>query len=247
MGTSYQSRQPTGRDVPIAAMMPKNALVIDDHPLFCEALTMTLTSALQVKNVANAGSLAEATSWLASNQTPDLILLDLNLPDVDGLDGLLRLQSSAPDVPIIIISSMADERIISRAIKVGARGFVPKHAAREAFVAAFERISSGGKFLPEGFMGVPEAETRSLGAQDKDDVIERLKLLTRQQANILHLLCEGKLNKQIAYELDIAEATVKAHITAILRKLKVVSRTQAVVVAQSAQYTSILQNDSKPS
>jgi DNA-binding NarL/FixJ family response regulator len=215
------------------------AMIIDDHPLFCEALSMTLRSALDVEQVVTAASLAEGLERLHRKPAPDVILLDLKLPDVDGIDGLIRLKRAAAGVPVIVVSSMADDRMITSVVRAGAAGFIPKHSQRSVFVQAFDRIWAGGVFTPEGY--VPPGSGRP--AVDQEDAVERLSALTQQQARILELVCEGKLNKQIAYELDIAETTVKAHLTAILRKLNVQSRTQAVLIAQNARFAAILHKD----
>lgn len=213
----------------------KVALVIDDHPLFCEALTLTLRTALDVQEIATAATLADGIERAQQAPKPDIVLLDLRLPDTDGVDGLIRLRKVVDGTPIIVISSLSDDRMIASVLKAGASGFVPKHSQRSVFVEAIDRIRAGAIYTPEGY--VAPADDMAL---DDDDIIERLRSLTAQQARILELVCEGKLNKQIAYELDIAETTVKAHLTAILRKLHVQSRTQAVLIAQTARFAAIL-------
>ena len=219
-----------------AATVPL-ALIIDDHPLFCEALSMTLRSALVVREVATAASLAEGLERLTRRPLPDLILLDLKLPDVDGLEGLVQLMRAAAGIPVVVVSSMADDRMITSVIRAGASGFIPKHSQRSVFVQAFDAIWTGQVYTPDGYVSPEDAR----GPRPDDrDALARLAELTPQQARILHLVCEGKLNKQIAYELEIAETTVKAHVTAILRKLNVQSRTQAVLIAQDARFAAIL-------
>jgi DNA-binding NarL/FixJ family response regulator len=201
------------------------ALIIDDHPLFCEALAMTLRIALGVDEVVTAVSLADGIACLAEPPAPDVVLLDLKLPDVEGLDGLVRLKRAAGDVPVVVVASLTDDRLIASTLRAGAAGFVPKHSQRDVFVEALGCIRAGGTYTPEGYY--PPAAGADL---DADTVVERMRSLTPQQGRILELVCEGKLNKQIAWELDIAETTVKAHLTAILRKLHVHSRTQAVLL-----------------
>lgn len=218
----------------------QHVMVVDDHPLFCEALAMTLTSALSVQTITTASCLADGLSKLRAGDTPDAVLLDLNLPDVAGLDGLIRLKAAAPGVPVIVVSSYQDSRIITSVMQAGAAGFIPKHSAREVFVQAFSRIWAGETFTPDSYVA-PKARTES----PRPDPAARLGDLTAQQARILDLVCEGKPNKQIAYELSIAETTVKAHITAILRKLGAQSRTQAVLVANKASFASILRQEPK--
>ncbi|MDQ2089702.1 response regulator [Marimonas arenosa] len=214
----------------------QSALIVDDHPLFCDALSMTLQAVADIRQVHTAARLQEALDLIADKLEPDLVVLDLNLPDVDGLDGLVRIKTAA-EVPVIVVSSMADNRVISGVISAGAAGFVPKHSQRDVFRTAIETVSRGERFTPEGFVAV---SGNSNDGPDTDDALARLASLTNQQARILQLVCEGKLNKQIAYDLSIAETTVKAHVTAIMRKLGVQSRTQAVLIAKKTSFSSFL-------
>jgi DNA-binding NarL/FixJ family response regulator len=215
----------------------RSALIVDDHPLFCDALSMTLKAVAGFEVIETTDRLETAISRLDILPLPDVVVLDLNLPDVNGLDGLIRLRASAGDVPVIVVSSLADNRVIGATFRAGAVGFVPKHSRRDVFRAAFDAVRNGDIFFPDGF--VTEASSKTPSNQN-EDAIARLALLTRQQARILQLICEGLLNKQIAYELTIAETTVKAHVTAIMRKLGVQSRTQAVLIAREASFTSLM-------
>lgn len=214
-----------------------SALIVDDHPLFCDALSMTLKAVAGISRIETADRLDVAIARLDRDTPPDIVVLDLNLPDVDGLDGLIRLKAVAGRVPVVVVSSLADNRVIGAALKAGAAGFVPKHSHRDVFRAAFEMIRLGKAYVPEGF--TPSTDPTSPATQ-KEEAIARLSLLTRQQAKILQLICEGMLNKQIAYDLSIAETTVKAHVTAIMRKLGVQSRTQAVLMARGASFDSLM-------
>lgn len=214
-----------------------SALIIDDHPLFCEALSMTLQTFIGIARLETAGRLELALEKLNTAERPDVIVLDLNLPDVNGMDGLVRLRQAAGDIPVVVVSSMADARVVSAAIRAGAAGFVPKHSQREIFRAAFDAVARGERYVPDGYViSDPEGDPGS----PQEQAIARLQLLTRQQARILQLICEGKMNKQIAFDLSIAETTVKAHITAIMRKLSVYSRTQAVLLARDVDFSSLL-------
>ncbi|RJL04034.1 DNA-binding response regulator [Paracoccus aestuarii] len=214
----------TGQEGPFRA-----ALIVEDHPLFGDALAMTLQSVSGIRHVIHADSLEQASRHLAAGADVDVILLDLNLPDVDGLEGLLHLRRVAPRLPVLLVTSVNETRTIRAALAGGAAGFVPKHSRREVFRAAFEALAAGEVFAPD----LPaEAEPE---APHADAVIRRLSQLTRQQARILELICEGRMNKQIAYELSIAETTVKAHVTAIMRKMGVSTRTQAVLMAQDVK------------
>ncbi|MEO5619960.1 MAG: response regulator [Cypionkella sp.] len=218
--------------------MLTTALIVDDHPLFCDALAMTLKAVAGLVRIETADRLETALARLEPEVVqkqglPDVVVLDLNLPDVNGLDGLIRLRQMLREVPVLVVSSLADNRVISACLQAGAAGFVPKHARREVFRAAFDALRAGQVYLPEGYV--------ASGPDSQQEVaIARLGLLTRQQTRILQLICEGKLNKQIAYELTIAETTVKAHVTAIMRKLGVQSRTQAVLIAGEASFSSLL-------
>ena len=211
-------------------------LIVDDHPLFCDALSMTLQAVAKIGEIFTADRLEAAIDMLNAGLKPDAVMLDLNLPDVDGFDGLLRLKTVAK-APIIVVSSLTDNRVISRVIQAGASGYVPKHSQRDVFRTAFETLQRGETFLPEGCVLIEGDEEG-----EQSDAVNRLATLTNQQSRILQLICEGKLNKQIAYDLSIAETTVKAHVTAIMRKLGVQSRTQAVLIAKQASFANVLQN-----
>ncbi len=209
----------------------RTALIVDDHPLFCDALALTLRAVAGFGAVETVYRLDAALARLDAGPLPDVVVLDLDLPDVDGMGGLLRVRA-ATAAPVVVVSSLADDRVIAATLAAGAAGFVPKHAGREAFRAAFEAVARGQRYTPEGWQ--PPASARA-----SSEAVARLAQLTRQQARILELICQGMLNKQIAHDLAIAETTVKAHVTAIMRKLGVQSRTQAVLIAQEARFASL--------
>lgn len=220
-----------------------SALIVDDHPLFCDALSMTLKAVVGIARIETADRLSTAIERLDRGVAPDVVVLDLNLPDVDGLDGLIRLKSIVGAVPVVVVSSLADNRVIGAALRAGAAGFVPKHSHRDVFRMAFDCIRQGQIYAPEGY--TPQSDPAAPAGR-REDAVARLSLLTRQQARILQLICEGMLNKQIAYELTIAETTVKAHVTAIMRKLGVQSRTQAVLMARGASFESLMPENDDP-
>jgi DNA-binding NarL/FixJ family response regulator len=212
------------------------ALIVEDHPLFGEALGLTLRHFIGIGAIEQAGTLAAGIEALGRGGV-DVVLLDLHLPDVTGMEGLIRLLQAAGNVPVLVVSSLAEPRVVAAALAAGARGFVPKHAGRETFAAAFAALARGEVFALEG----PVAGVGAAAAQDQDTTIARLRTLTRQQAAILQLICAGKPNKVIAYEMSVAETTVKAHVTAIMRKLGVTSRTQAVLLASGVNFAQLLE------
>lgn len=214
---------------------PRQFLVIDDHPLFCQALSMTLRAIQADSHVTAANSLGDGMQALADGATPDAVLLDLNLPDVDGLDGLQRLRKKIPDTPVVVISSLDTNGVITRVLNAGAVGFISKSSGGGELEAAFRKIWAGETYTPPTYRPVPVTASE---ADDGADSLAQMETLTSQQKRILHLVAEGKLNKQIAADLSIAETTVKAHLTVILRKLKVHSRTQAALIAQKAELSS---------
>ena len=209
----------------------RSALIVDDHPLFCDALSMTLRIVSGIDRIETAACLQDAIEYLEGSPHPDLVVLDLNLPDVRGLEGLLRLKN-VTETPVVVVSSMADNQIISSVIHAGASGYIPKHSKHDVYQTAIETLRNGDRFIPKGSILI---ENNS--SDETDDAVKRIASLTNQQARILQLICEGKLNKQIAYDLTIAETTVKAHVTAIMRKLGVQSRTQAVLIAKQTSFT----------
>lgn len=214
------------------ALSHPKLLLIDDHPLFCDALSMTVSEIFDDPTIYQAASLQQALEQLAEHPHSHLIVLDLNLPDVEGIEGLVQIKKTAPYARLIVVSSMSDNRIITSVLAAGADGFVPKDAPRDELITAFQTVENGGVYTPADFHKTGLAPV----SQDLSDVLSKLETLTPQQSQILRLMCEGKLNKQIAYDLSIAETTVKAHLTAILRKLGVQNRTQAVLLSQKASF-----------
>ncbi|MCX7328745.1 MAG: response regulator transcription factor [Hyphomicrobiales bacterium] len=206
-------------------------LIADDHPLFRGALRQALTSALPGTKLLEAGSFDEVTKMLAAGSEADLILLDLTMPGVQGLSGLLFLRADYPQVPVMVVSANDDPGVVRRCIEFGALGFMPKTLDADQMAVAVQSVLDGNVWVPEGsdFSGGQDNETA--------ETIKRLMSLTPQQVRVLMMLSEGLLNKQIAYELSVSEATVKAHVSAILQKLDVDSRTQAVILASKIAAT----------
>ena len=213
-------------------------LITDDHPLFREALRSAATEAFSEGVAVEARSMEEALQQVEAHGDFDLVLLDLSMPDTQGFHGLLTLRNRFPKLPVVVVSGMEDHRIITEAMSYGAAGFVPKSTARPELVQALLAAMDGEVYLPPSYRETHGQDAPSCEAGS--EMVERLKSLTPQQLRVLQMLREGKLNKQIAYELDVGETTVKAHVSAILRKLKVFSRTQAVIESNKTDFEAIL-------
>jgi DNA-binding NarL/FixJ family response regulator len=198
-------------------------IVADDHPLFRGALRQAVSTLLPGSQVVEANGLDELTGLLGKGQDVDLILLDLT--GVQGFSGLIYLRAQHPDVPVVIVSANEDPVVIRRAIEFGASGFIPKSLGSDRIGEAIQAVLAGGTWTP------PDVELGVSEDMETAETMRRLATLTPQQVRVLMMLSEGLLNKQIAYELGVSEATVKAHVSAILQKLGVESRTQAVIAS----------------
>lgn len=212
-------------------------LIVDDHPMFREALRGAVAVARPDASVFEAGGIEAACAVLRDTQGIEIVLLDLSLPGTSGFDGLILLRSSFPRIPVMIVSGMDDPRIVEEAIRLGAAGFVPKSVDKSTLAEALSEVLSGAVFVPEPLAG----SLPSTGAaRESDDLASRLAELTPAQIRVLQLIRHGRLNKQIAHELGVSETTVKAHVSEILRKLNVVSRTQAVIETAQLDFDAIL-------
>jgi DNA-binding NarL/FixJ family response regulator len=200
-------------------------VIADDHPLFRGALREAVTGLYEAVDIAEAGSFDDVTSLLEHGGEVDLILLDLAMPGVRGFSGLMYLRAQYPSVPVIVVSANDDPAVIRRCMDFGASGFIPKTLGIEAIRAGIARVFEGGVWTP------PDIDLGAGSDAETADLMARLSSLTPQQVRVLMMLSEGLLNKQIAYELGVSEATIKAHVSAILQKLGVESRTQAVIAA----------------
>lgn len=217
--------------VQTVVMQPLRFLIVDDHPLFLEALEMALHVAFPAARVETADSIEAAQRVLARGARPDLILLDLKMPDIAGFEGVVSLKAASPRTPLCVISSMAGEEIVHQLRDLGAAGFINKSEKREKIIAAVRQMIDGKDHFGAAAER-PAAAGASSAHQRELEILARLRELTPQQYKVLTLICEGKLNKQIAFELDIVETTVKAHITSIFKKLAIHNRTQAVLIMQ---------------
>jgi len=204
-------------------------VIADDHPLFRGALREAVTGLYEDVDIAEAGSFDDVAKLLDRGGDVDLILLDLTMPGVRGFSGLMYLRAQYPSVPVVVVSANDDPVVIRRCMDFGASGFIPKTLGIEAIRAGIARVFEGGVWTP------PDIDLGASSDAETADLMARLASLTPQQVRVLMMLSEGLLNKQIAYELSVSEATVKAHVSAILQKLGVESRTQAVIAAANIE------------
>ena len=208
--------------------MHHNIIIADDHPLFRTALKHSVNQVAQAPNIFEAATIAELQSLLADNAEPDLILLDLHMPGAHGLSGLIFLQGQ--HLPVVVVSATDDQSVMLKAKSHGAQGFIPKSTSPLALRDAIADILAGKQWWPDHFQAAPLPEA--------NDIETRLATLTPQQFRVLGMISEGLLNKQIAYDLAVSEATIKAHVTAIFKKLGVRSRTQAVIAINALEIDS---------
>jgi DNA-binding NarL/FixJ family response regulator len=200
-------------------------VIADDHPLFRGALREAVSGLFKHVEIGEAGSFEDVAALLDRGSDVDLILLDLSMPGVRGFSGLMYLRAQYPSVPIVVVSANDDPTVIRRCMDLGTSGFIPKTLGIEEMRAAIKRVLDGGVWTP------PDVDLSTGSDAETSNLMARLASLTPQQVRVLMMLSEGLLNKQIAYELSVSEATVKAHVSAILQKLGVESRTQAVITA----------------
>jgi DNA-binding NarL/FixJ family response regulator len=200
-------------------------LIADDHPLFRGALREAVAGMVERADIAEAGTFEDMSKLLDEGGEVDLILLDLAMPGVRGFSGLMFLRAQHPSVPVLVVSANDDPSVIRRCMDFGASGFMPKTLGIDEMRQAIKKVLGGGVWTP------PDVDLTGGADAESTALMARLSSLTPQQVRVLMMLSEGMLNKQIAYELSVSEATVKAHVSAILQKLGVDSRTQAVIAA----------------
>lgn len=212
--------------------VPARFLIVDDHPLFREAIQLAVLVAYPEAKIVEATSIAGARAVIGSEGPFDLVLLDLTMPGTRGFEGLLELRTHHPKLPIVIVSALDDPQIIHQGMTYGAAGFISKSVRKGELADAIQTVMNGCVYLPKDY-APPQAQSQQSG---QSSFMTRLGTLTPQQLRVLMMLRQGKLNKQIAFELDVGETTVKAHVSEILRKLNVASRTQAVIEAQKIDF-----------
>ncbi len=216
-------------------------LIADDHPLYREAIAGVIGRAFGGAAVVEAEDFDSALAAIDHNDELDLVLLDLNMPGMDGLNGLIQMRNTAPDVPVAMISAEQDREVILRAITYGAVGFISKTTGRDKIGEAIEQILDGQVYLPADIIRSGKQAGTGAARNDAQSLDPKLLAsLTRRQLLVLEHMANGESNKQIAYQLNIAETTVKTHVSAILNKLEVHNRMQAVLCASKINFDQYL-------
>lgn len=205
-------------------------LIADDHPLFRGALRQAVTLGLGPDvRLVEVASIAELETRLSEKDNWDLVLLDLNMPGAYGFSGLVVLRGQYPQIPVVMVSAQEEAAVVVKSREFGASGFIPKSSTLEVIQDAVRKVLDGEVWWP------PQAFEKVDVSAEAKAASEGLASLTPQQFRVLTMVCEGLLNKQIAYELNVSEATIKAHVTAIFRKLGVRTRTQAALLLQQLE------------
>ncbi|WPN66056.1 response regulator transcription factor [Pseudomonas sp. P9_35] len=215
-------------------------LIADDHPLFREAIHNVISDGFPGSEVMETADLDSALALTAEHDDLDLILLDLNMPGMHGLNGLINLRNEAPTIPVVIVSAEQDKQVVLQAITYGAVGFITKSSPRSQMTDAIEQILNGNVYLPPDIIRTQRSPMGRRLNENPSFPPELLQALTRKQLLVLERMTKGESNKQIAYTLDIAETTVKAHVSAILRKLNVHNRVQAILSAGDIDFGAYL-------
>jgi DNA-binding NarL/FixJ family response regulator len=200
-------------------------VIADDHPLVRGALRQAVEGAFKDVTVTETSDFDQLIQVLAAQPETDLVLLDLAMPGMHGFSGLIYLRAQYANIPVVVVSANDNRGVMRRCVEIGAAGFIPKTLDLDAMRGAIAAVLAGGLWLP------PDLGPATSTDPESADILRRLASLTPQQMRVLMMLSEGLLNKQIAFELSVSEATIKAHVSAILQKLRVESRTQAVIAA----------------
>ncbi len=210
-------------------------LIADDHPLFREAMARVIDDGFPGSTLLEAADLASTLQVVSDNEDIDLVVLDLNMPGMHGLQGLVQLRNQFPTVPAVIVSAEEDKNTILQAVTCGAVGFITKSSPRKQMISALEQILAGSVYLPSDIIRANSSNESS--RSDNPLLPEVLESLTRKQLQVFERMTHGESNKVIAWEMNIAESTVKAHVSAILRKLGATNRVQAILIASEVDFS----------
>ncbi len=202
-------------------------LIADDHALFRDGLSMHLERLVPDAEIVHAADYSQAINLLNKDKNFNLMIADLEMPDMRWEDGVAELRRLAPEARLVVISANDDNRNVKRALELGISGYISKRAETKVLTSALQLVLDGGTYLPPSLI-----ENANVGLFMDGGDRERHKLLTPRQSEVLGFVAEGLSNKQIAYEMGVSEATVKLHINALLRAVGATNRTQAVITAQ---------------
>jgi DNA-binding NarL/FixJ family response regulator len=215
-------------------------LIVEDHPLFLEALENAIRTTNPDAEILEATTLDEALEVLSSSRPVDLVLLDLSLPGTTGLSGVIRIRKAFPRSPVVIVSGHQDPQIVSSVLSLGVSGYIPKSTSKGELADSIAQVLQGKVYLPGSYRNLTVMRRH---VPDNRDLLKRLHDMTPQQLRVLDMLRRGLQNKQIAYELKICETTVKVHVSEVLRKLQVFSRTKAIIEISKIDFTSLIGDD----
>jgi len=215
-------------------------LIVDDHPLFREALENSIRWAAPGADIVEATSIDEALAVLESNEI-ELTFLDLSMPGTTGLSGLLRIRKAFPRSPIVVVSCHQDSQIVASVLSLGVSGYIPKSTSKEELAHSIGEVLKGAVYVPSCYRAIAAGRRAKGPAQE---LLKRLHELTPQQLKVLDMIRRGLQNKQIAYELNIRETTVKVHVSEILRKLNVMSRSKAIIEMSKIDFANLALDDS---
>lgn len=225
-------------------------LIADDHPLFREAIARVIDDGFPGSTLLEASDLDTALAMADRHDDLDLVLLDLNMPGMQGLGGLVRLRNLFPTLPAVIVSAEEEKRVILQTITYGAVGFITKSTPRKQMIQALEQVLAGSIYLPADIIragsGAVAGDDSAAPQRQPADLNDVLATLTRKQLQVFERMSRGDSNKVIAYQLNIAESTVKAHVSAILRKLGATNRVQAILSAGDIDFAAYLRAPKVP-
>lgn len=215
-------------------------LIIDDHPIFRHAMVTILGKKFPGSEAVEASSIDEAIKALKQDAAFDLVMLDLNMPETCGLNGLLEIRNQHPNIPVVIISAESEKQNILQTISYGAVGFISKSSKIEEIASSVESIFEGNVCLPSEILRTPTSRNRT----NRENGIspEQIRSLTRKELAVLKYLTQGLANKVIAYELNISETTVKSHVSSILKKLGASNRVKVVANAANIDFNQYVFN-----
>ena len=232
-GAALTTTAPRADEPPVSKAGAPRLLIVEDHPLFRAALIGVIAAEFPDAEVLQATSIDGALDVIAARDGLDLILLDLSMPGTTGLLGAYRVRAAAPRSALVIVSAHDDSRIIGSAISLGISGYIPKSTPKAELARLLRGILEGDVSLPSRFR---DAAAARKGQSDTRELIQHLSQFTAQQLRVLDMICHGLQNKHIAYQLDISVTTVKVHVSEILRKLNVRSRTEAIIALSKLDF-----------